>query len=127
MTRMRTFFRWLLGKPATTGDPLAQALERFADPDADTLELIRHLVAQLRPRGRGDEEVAERYRAMLDREGYAGPADAVLIGDEETVTSRIEGLRAAGVDEYVGVVYDRSPEVRDRTRALLRALDTPGN
>lgn len=67
------------------------------------------------------------YRAMLDREGYAGPAHAVLIGDEETVTSRIEGLRAAGVDEYVGVVYDRSPEVRDRTRALLRALDTPGN
>ncbi|WP_411289646.1 TIGR03564 family F420-dependent LLM class oxidoreductase [Mycobacterium adipatum] len=67
------------------------------------------------------------YRAMLDREGYAGPADAVLIGDEETVTSRIEGLRAAGVDEYVGVVYDRSSEVRDRTRALLRALDTPGN
>lgn len=65
------------------------------------------------------------YRAMLDREGYAGPADAVLIGDEATVTSRIEGLRAAGVDEYVGVVYDRSPEVRDRTRALLRALDTP--
>jgi len=67
------------------------------------------------------------YRAMLDREGYAGPADAVLIGDQETVTSRIEGPRAAGVDEYVGVVYDRSPEVRDRTRALLRALDTPGN
>jgi 5,10-methylenetetrahydromethanopterin reductase len=27
------------------------------------------------------------------------------------------------VHEYVGVVYDRSPEVRDRTRALLRALD----
>lgn len=67
------------------------------------------------------------YRAMLDREGYAGPADAVLIGDEATVAARIEGLRAAGVDEYVGVVYDRSPEVRDRTRALLRALDNPGN
>ena len=64
---MRTFFRWLLGKPATTGDPLAQALERFADPDADTLELIRRLVAELRPRGRRDEAVAERYRAMLDR------------------------------------------------------------
>lgn len=67
------------------------------------------------------------YRAMLDREGYAGPADAVLIGDEATVTARIDGLRAAGVDEYVGVVYDRSPEVRDRTRALLRALDAPEN
>ena len=56
MTRMRTFFRWLLGKPATTGDPLAQALERFADPDADTLELIRRLVAELR---RGIDEAGQ--------------------------------------------------------------------
>lgn len=63
------------------------------------------------------------YRAMLDREGYAGPADAALIGDEATVTARVEELRAAGVDEYVGVVFDPSPEVRARTRALLRALD----
>ena len=64
------------------------------------------------------------YRAMLDREGYAGPADAALIGDEATVTARINELSAAGVDEYVGVVFDRSPEVRARTRALLRTLDT---
>ena len=63
------------------------------------------------------------YRAMLDREGYAGPADAVLIGDEATVGARIDELRTAGVDEYVGAVFDRSPEVRARTRALLRALD----
>ena len=64
------------------------------------------------------------YRAMLDREGYAGPADAALIGDEATVRARIDELRGAGVDEYVGVVFDPSPEVRVRTRALLRALDT---
>jgi site-specific recombinase len=58
----------VLGKPASP--PAIRWPRRwsaFADPDADTLELIRHLVAQLRPRGRGDEEVAERYRAMLDR------------------------------------------------------------
>jgi F420-dependent oxidoreductase-like protein len=64
------------------------------------------------------------YRAMLEREGYAGPADAALIGDEATVTARIEELRAAGVDEYVGVPFDASPEVRARTRVLLRALDS---
>lgn len=64
------------------------------------------------------------YRAMLDREGYAGPADAALIGDEATVTARVEELRSAGVDEYVGVPFDASPEVRARTRALLRALDS---
>jgi F420-dependent oxidoreductase-like protein len=62
------------------------------------------------------------YRAVLDREGYAGPQDAVIIGDERAVTDRIDGLRAAGVDEFVGVVFDRSAEWRDRTRALLRRL-----
>lgn len=64
------------------------------------------------------------YRAMLDREGYASPADAALIGDEATVTARVEELKAAGVDEYVGVLFDTSPEVRARTRALLRTLDS---
>ncbi|ORV97492.1 TIGR03564 family F420-dependent LLM class oxidoreductase [Mycobacterium kyorinense] len=60
------------------------------------------------------------YRAMLDREGYAGPEDAVIIGDEAAVGERLESLRAAGVDEFVAVVFDRSAEVRARTRALLR-------
>lgn len=64
------------------------------------------------------------YRAMLDREGYAGPEDAVIIGDESTVAERIRSLGAAGVDEYVGVVFDASPENRARTRALLRSLDS---
>jgi 5,10-methylenetetrahydromethanopterin reductase len=63
------------------------------------------------------------YRAMLDREGYAGPEDAAIIGDEATVKDRLEELRAAGVDEYVGAVFDASPEGRARTRAVLRQLD----
>lgn len=64
------------------------------------------------------------YRAMLDREGFAGPEDAVIIGDESSVAERIDNLRAAGVDEFVGVVFDRSAEVRARTRALLRRSDS---
>lgn len=63
------------------------------------------------------------YRAMLDREGYAGPQDAALIGDEATVTQRLDELRAAGVDEFVGAVFDSSAEGRARTRALLRGVD----
>lgn len=63
------------------------------------------------------------YRAMLDREGYAGPEDAAIIGDESTVAERIRSLGAVGVDEYVGVVFDASAENRARTRALLRSLD----
>jgi hypothetical protein len=61
------------------------------------------------------------YRAMLDREGYPGPQDAALIGDENTVTQRIDELRDAGVDEFVGLPFGHTPEDRARTRALLHA------
>lgn len=63
------------------------------------------------------------YRAMLDREGYEGPEDAAIIGDEATVRQRLAEISAAGVDEYVGATFDASLETRARTRALLRELD----
>ena len=61
------------------------------------------------------------YRAMLDREGFAAPEDAALIGDEATVTERIDEMRGAGVDEFVGIAFDPTPEGQTRTRALMRA------
>jgi alkanesulfonate monooxygenase SsuD/methylene tetrahydromethanopterin reductase-like flavin-dependent oxidoreductase (luciferase family) len=64
------------------------------------------------------------YRAMLDREGYAGPEDAAIIGDEQTVRDRLVELQAAGVDEYVGVTFDPSAEGRARTRAVLKKLES---
>ena len=67
--------------------------------------------------------VLPSYRAMLDREGYAGPQDAAIIGDEATVRDRLTELAAAGVDEFVGATFDASDEGRARTRAVLRALD----
>lgn len=63
------------------------------------------------------------YRAMLDREGFGGPEDAALIGDEATVSQRIDELRDAGVDEFVGIVFDSSAEGRVRSRAVLRECD----
>ncbi|MBV9513130.1 MAG: TIGR03564 family F420-dependent LLM class oxidoreductase [Mycobacteriaceae bacterium] len=64
------------------------------------------------------------YRAMLDREGYAGPEDAALIGDEDTVSQRLDELRDAGVDEFIGIPFDPSPEGRQRSRACLRAWES---
>ncbi|MDT5346971.1 MAG: hypothetical protein QOH91_258 [Mycobacterium sp.] len=61
------------------------------------------------------------YRAMLDREGYTGPEDAALIGDEAVVGERLAELQTAGVDEFVADTFDRSEEGRARTRALLRS------
>jgi 5,10-methylenetetrahydromethanopterin reductase len=66
------------------------------------------------------------YRAMLDREGYAGPEDAALIGDEATVWEHLDELRDAGVDEFVGIPFDPSPEGGQRTRACLRKWETRG-
>ncbi|HLO64664.1 MAG TPA: preprotein translocase subunit TatB [Azonexus sp.] len=66
MTTMRTFWHWLLGKPAPYANPVGTALQRFRNPEADTLELIRSLVGVLRPQSRGDEGFIERYQAMLD-------------------------------------------------------------
>jgi hypothetical protein len=39
------------------------------------------------------------------------------------VRGRIEELGSAGVDEFVGAVFDTSPEGRARTRALMREVD----
>ncbi len=64
------------------------------------------------------------YRAMLDREGYAGPEDAALIGSEETVTERLDELCAAGVDEFSADLLDPSSEGRERSRACLRAWES---
>lgn len=66
MTRLRTLIRWLLGKTPPPGDPVAEALNRFRNPAADTLELVRRLVAVLRPQNRRDQASADRYLAMLD-------------------------------------------------------------
>jgi 5,10-methylenetetrahydromethanopterin reductase len=61
------------------------------------------------------------YRAMLDREGFSGPEDAALIGDESTVWHQLDELRDAGVDEFVAIPFDPSTEGGQRSRACVRA------
>ena len=61
------------------------------------------------------------YRAMLDREGAAGPADVALVGDEATVTKELGRLADAGVTEFVASIYGGRDE-RAETRALLKSL-----
>jgi len=67
MSRLNSLFHWLFGKPAVEADPVAAALAAFRNPEADALELIRRLVAVLRPQGRNDHTVDERYESMLAR------------------------------------------------------------
>lgn len=65
MTQNNKFLRWLLGKPGPLGDPLAATLAAYHDPNADSLELTRRLVAYLRPKSATETGFVERYAAML--------------------------------------------------------------
>ncbi len=62
------------------------------------------------------------YRAMLDREGLEGPADLAVIGDEATVSRRIQDFADAGVTDLAASEFASSDDERARTRALLRSL-----
>lgn len=77
-------------------------------------------------RARADEVFAvyghlPSYRAMMDREGVAGPSGLSVIGDEDTVTAAIEDLKDAGVTDFVAGVF-LSGKDKERTRALLKSL-----
>lgn len=65
------------------------------------------------------------YRAMLDREGAAGPGDVSVVGDEETVATQLRGLADVGATECTAAPFG-SPEERARTVALITALAAGG-
>ena len=59
------------------------------------------------------------YRAMLDHEGVAGPADLAIIGDETICAGRLDEFEAAGVTTFLASEFANTPEDRRRTRAFL--------
>jgi 5,10-methylenetetrahydromethanopterin reductase len=127
---------WMCG-PKTLGDHIGPTLRAAAEEAGRPAGAVR-VVAGL-PISVTDDVAGARaqaaeqfgmygtlpsYRAMLDREGYADPEDAAIIGDETAVSERLDELSALGVDEFSAVVFDTTPEVRERTRALLLSKDS---
>lgn len=62
------------------------------------------------------------YRAMLDREGAAGPQDVTIAGTEAEVVEQINRYAEAGATEFIAVNYSNDPDEYERTRAALRHL-----
>lgn len=126
---------WMTGPKTLAGHvvPALRTAAAEAGRDESSVRVVASLPVTVTDdvagaRARAAEEFAiygqlPSYRAMLDREGYAGPEDAAIIGDEKTVSDRLAELSAAGVDEFVASVFDADPEARARTRALLRSTD----
>ena len=56
------------------------------------------------------------YRAMLDREGAAGPGDVALVGDEAALRAGLGRLRDAGVTDFAASPFN--PEKGSATRTM---------
>jgi F420-dependent oxidoreductase-like protein len=58
------------------------------------------------------------YRAMLDREGAAGPADVGLFGTRQEVLEKLDELASAGVTEFAAALAGEADD-RDETFETL--------
>jgi len=63
-----------------------------------------------------------RYRAMLDKEGAAGPADIAIIGSASEVADRIMALGEIGVTDFAAVEFGATPDEVAETRSMVKSL-----
>jgi F420-dependent oxidoreductase-like protein len=61
------------------------------------------------------------YRAMLDREGAAGPADVAIAGDERALDAALRQLEDAGATDLCAAPFDGEPGAAARTLDFLAA------
>jgi F420-dependent oxidoreductase-like protein len=61
------------------------------------------------------------YRAMLDREGAAGPADVAIVGSESSVTEQISHLADIGVTDFCGAPFGNAAQI-ETTIGVLATL-----
>ena len=123
---------WMTG-PATVRDHIVPVITEAAESPARPARVVCILPVCVTDDPDAARERAARvfaiygelpsYRAMLDREGAAGPADVAIVGDEDTVGAQIGALAEAGVTDFVAVEYAGGADGA-RTRAFLRTLLT---
>ncbi len=62
------------------------------------------------------------YRAMLDREGVAGPGDIAIVGDENLLRGALKRLENMGVSHFNAAIPAVEEGARDRTLEFLASL-----
>jgi F420-dependent oxidoreductase-like protein len=113
MTGARTLAEHIV--PAITGrNPKARVVAGLLTCVTDDETSVRQRISeQFAIAGQVPE-----YRAVLDREGAAGPGDVVVAGDEGAVARQLDRIRDAGVTDFLAVPYGSAAE-QVRTVALL--------
>ena len=59
------------------------------------------------------------YRAMLDKEGAAGPADIAIVGNAEKVGSEIDRLADIGVTDFDAAIFPVADDSEARTLEVI--------
>lgn len=59
------------------------------------------------------------YRAMLDKEGAAGPADVALVGDEKALDAQLQRLRDVGATDFNAAIVPTDDGAQQRTLDYL--------
>lgn len=62
------------------------------------------------------------YRAMLDREGAAGPADIAIVGDENTLRGEIKRFEDMGVTDFNAAIVATEDGAYERTLEFLSSV-----
>lgn len=63
------------------------------------------------------------YRAMLDREGAAGPADIAIVGDENQLRGQIKRFQDMGVTDFNAAIMDTEDGAYARTLEFLGSMN----
>jgi F420-dependent oxidoreductase-like protein len=122
---------WMTG-PKTVASHVAPRINKAAaDAGRDAPQIVAALPIAVTNDVEGAKQDAAKtfeiygglpsYRAMLDAEGAAGPADVAIVGDEETVAAGVQALADAGVTEFNASCYGDGDTIR-RTTDLLKEL-----
>ena len=61
------------------------------------------------------------YRAMLDKEGAAGPADIAIVGNEKAVGEALDRLSNVGVTDFDAAIFPADPDADKRTLEYLES------
>jgi 5,10-methylenetetrahydromethanopterin reductase len=124
---------WLSG-PRTVDTVIRPAVQRAAaeagrpDPRivasvpvcvTDDGARVRDLIGQILV----DYNTLPSYRAVMDIEGVAGPADVSLVGNEDEVRTGLERFAAAGTTDFSALEFPTNDDERVRTRELLKAVN----
>jgi len=62
------------------------------------------------------------YRAMLDREGAAGPADVAIVGTKDEVSAQVRRFADIGASDFAGAPFGTAEEIRASVDALAELV-----